>query len=416
MVSLPLCCALLLRLASVMAADDDFFKPKEEDKRSPAGKAETLRQIPKKFASFLSADATKQTVTLLVEGEKEPATWPVNPDAELKIHGWWGRLEQFHAGDRVWVWFDLNRKKAPKSILMLADEISQQDVNGKPVILEKADKLLQQSIVVKADGGKSVELKWSDSEKWWVNVVEGRIKVTDLRTAEPITILLKEQDKYFVQTARDAIRRIVDADALEKLRTEQRNFLRDRWIKEGLPGAVTFLHPLGGEMDVILDHEAIRWARSLKKGDVVKLATTQPIDGLVKEVRPWRERTQIRLVVDGLDQSELRIGQRIHLRMPTPAAEVDASDLPPDLDRPRPKQDRVEWFLASIYCSCNVRGDRCTGMFYTLASCNTHACGMPNQMRGRIGKLIDEGMTDRQIFDVLKKEQGPLLLKQHLLP
>jgi hypothetical protein len=394
MSKLPLCCGLILFFAPVAAADDDFFKPKEEEKRSPAGKSETLRHVPKKFAAFQSADPAKHMVTLLVEGEKQPTTWPVNPDAELKIHGWWGRLEQFRAGDRVWVWFDLNRKKEPKSILMLADEISQQDINGTPLTVEKLD----------ADA-KTLQLKPAKGDS--------RTVAYEKSTCDAG---IKTGDAVFVQTANNAARRVVDSEGLEKLRCTQKALLRERWIKEGLPGAVTFLHPLGGEMDVILDHEAIRWARSLKKGDVIKLATTQPIDGLVKESRPWRERTQLRLVVNGLDQSDLQIGQRIHLRMPTPAAEVDASDLPPDLDRPRSKEDRVEWFLASIYCSCNIRGDRCTGMFYTLASCNTHACGMPNQMRGRIGKLIDEGMNDQQIFEVLKKEQGPLLLKQHLLP
>lgn len=342
---IPVACCLLTVACSLLsafgaAADDDFFKPKDEDKRNPAGKSETLRHVPKKFATLQGADAAKHTATLLVDGEKEAKTWPINSDAELKFHGWWGRLEQFRPGDRVWVWFDVNRKKEPRSVLMLADEMSQQDINGKPV----------------------------------------------------------------------------SAESFELLRSEQKTWLRERWRKEGLPGSVSFLHPLGGEMDVILDHEAIRWGRSLKKGDVIKLASTNPIDGLIKEVRPWRERTQLRLVVNGLDQADLSIGQRIQLRMPTPPAEVDESKLPPDLDRPRNKEERVEWFLASIYCSCSIAGDRCTGMFYTLASCNTHACGMPNFMRQRIGKLIDEGMTDAQIFEVLLKEQGPLVLKQHLLP
>jgi hypothetical protein len=330
----------LLWVGQFVSADDDFFKPKEEDKRSPAGKAETLRHVPKKFAIIQAVNLAKPSITLLVDGEKEAKDWAVNLDAEFKIHGWWGRLAQFHSGDRVWVWFDVNRKKEPKSILMLADEISQKDINGAPA---------------------------------------GR-------------------------------------DDLEQLRAAQKVWLRERWQKEGLPGCVTFLHPLGGEMDVILDHEAIRWARSLKKGDVVKLATGNPIDGLVKEARPWRERTQLRLVVNGLDQADLQNGQRIYLRMPTPPSEVEDSKYPPDMDRPRSKEERIEWFLASIYCSCNIRGDRCTGMFYTLASCNTHACGMPNQMRARIGKLIEEGLTDAQVFDVLAKEQGPLVFKQHLLP
>jgi len=89
---------------------------------------------------------------------------------------------------------------------------------------------------------------------------------------------------------------------------------------------------------------------------------------------------------------------------------------PPDLDRPRTKAERVEWFLASIYCTCGVLGDRCTGHFYTLASCNPNACAMPNHMRGILLAKIDEGLSDRRILEDLLKEFGPDLFKPHLLP
>ena len=36
--------------------------------------------------------------------------------------------------------------------------------------------------------------------------------------------------------------------------------------------------------------------------------------------------------------------------------------------------------------------------------------------RAKLAALIDDGKTDRQIFDLLVKERGPLLLKPHLLP
>ena len=88
----------------------------------------------------------------------------------------------------------------------------------------------------------------------------------------------------------------------------------------------------------------------------------------------------------------------------------------PDLDRPRSKPERIEWFLASMYCPCGVSGDTCTGDFYTLASCNPNACGMPHFMRQALSAKIDKGLTDRQIFEELLKEQGPDLVRQHLRP
>ena len=102
--------------------------------------------------------------------------------------------------------------------------------------------------------------------------------------------------------------------------------------------------------------------------------------------------------------------------MTPPSREVLDAALPPDVDQPRSRDERVEWFLASIYCTCPVRGDRCTGMFYTLASCNPNGCGMPNAMRKNIGKKIDRGMTDRQIFEEMLKTYGPTLTRPHLLP
>jgi hypothetical protein len=63
-----------------------------------------------------------------------------------------------------------------------------------------------------------------------------------------------------------------------------------------------------------------------------------------------------------------------------------------------------------------VKGDRCTGHFYSLASCNPNGCGMPNHMRRTLADKIERGLTDRQIFEELLKEHGPLLLRPHLLP
>ena len=139
------------------------------------------------------------------------------------------------------------------------------------------------------------------------------------------------------------------------------------------------------------------------------------VKALVKHVQPWRERTQLRLVVNSFDQADWEVGQRLNLLRPAPPEEVDTSVLPPDLDRPRSKEERVEWFLATIYCTCKVNGDICTGMFYTLASCNPNGCGMPNSTRKHIAEKIDKGMKDREILEEMLKENGPELLRPHLL-
>ena len=46
--------------------------------------------------------------------------------------------------------------------------------------------------------------------------------------------------------------------------------LKRLWEREGLPGTIAFAH-VAGEVEIMLDHETIRWARSLMAGDGVEL-------------------------------------------------------------------------------------------------------------------------------------------------
>jgi hypothetical protein len=330
---------------------DSAAKPTDVKKKVQmiAGTAEFLRLLPKPFATIKAIDLAGRTVTLQLDGEAEAKSWPLEPDAEIKVAGWWGRLEQFKAGDRAWVWMKLNRQKKPVSIVMLADVASEYDMHGQ----------------FKPDSTDKPKLVLAD---------------------------------------------------LDVRRAVQQAWLRRRWTDEGLPGTVTFHHVFSGELEIMLDHEAMRWGRSLIAGDSVRLGTKPPIAAVVKSVAPWRERTLVRLVVGELQSSELKIGDRVALKTTPPSAAVQTSDHPPDLDRPRSKAERVEWFLASTYCTCSVGKDTCTGHFYTLASCNPNGCGLPNSRRDEIAALIDKGRTDRQIFDELLKDDGPLLVRPHLQP
>jgi hypothetical protein len=399
--------------------DKDFFKPRDDPKeKSPSGRAEMLRPIPKKFAILEAADEAKRQVTLRLEGDKEPTTWPLNPDAELKVFCWWARLRDFLPGDRVWVWLDVDRKRQPKSILMMCDEVTQQEMNDRPLTLTALDPTAQ-TVTLKPHKAEVKTRKLCDTLRLVQDGDVCRVISNKQSTPSgdtPRAETLKAGAKVFIRTRGEEVSALLDGAALESLRNSQRQRLRQEWIHNGLPGTVTFLHPLSGEMEVVLDHEAIRWGRWLKLGDKVRFKGSDGLFAAVKEARPWRERTQLRLVMDGFAQHDLTLGQRIALLILTPPSDVDTAEYPPDIDRSRSKPERVEWFLASTYCSCQVGGNGCTGMFYTLASCNTHACGMPNAVRAKVGDLIDKGMTDKQIWDELKKSGGQAMLRPHLVP
>ncbi len=390
--------ALSLLYAGRAAGDEPDAKKLNAKVKEIAGSAEFLRSVPKHFATLTGVDVPGHKVTLLIEGEVLPKVWPLVPDAEVKVMGWWGRLDQLKTGNRVWVWFKTDRWKQPVAVSMLADEVSEQDIHGPGVTVVSYDILklhpgsLVGELVIKPVKGSSRKLK-----------TEALLK-------------LKAGTKVYLQTNNASYASLMMPADFEAQRKKQKALMRQRWAKEGLPGTAAFIHVYSGEMDLMLDHEAMRWARSLKPGDKVTLRAAPPIKALVKSVQPWRERTQVRLVVHSLDLADLTAGQRLSLLRTPPPAEVDDSLLPPDLDRQRTKQERIEWFLASIYCTCQVKGDRCTGHFYSLASCNPNGCGMPNEMRRVLVEKIERGLTNRQIFEELLKDHGPLLLRPHLLP
>ena len=363
----------------------------EEKQKVIAGKADVLRHIPKKFATLVECLPSKRKVRLRVDGEEQALLWPVQADAEIKVHGWWGRLSQFPINDRVWVWFAIDRDKKPKAVWMIADELSEQDIHGKPHEIQ-------------------------DVENDQVDIPETeKLEPRRLRIREGMTIP-SVGDLVYVQTAGAVLREAHSSEEFEIHREAQQSWTRDQWREHGLPGSVSVLHPLGGEMEVLLDHEAMRWARYLKPGVKVSILQERPIKAVVKEVQTWRERTILRLVTHtGVDQLDLTVGQRIGLLVPEPPKEVQDSDLPTDIGRLTDKQDRIDWFLASTYCTCGIGKDRCTGMFYVQASCNVNACGMPNQLANEIAALIDDEKSDLEIYNQLKENRGRDFGKPHLL-
>jgi hypothetical protein len=159
----------------------------------------------------------------------------------------------------------------------------------------------------------------------------------------------------------------------------------------------------------MLDHEAMSWGRSLQPGDKVVLQAASVLPAVVRQLRPWRERTQILLAIGGsADTSSLTTGQPASLRLATPPVPGDRGSLPAGLGKSSNKLDRVEWIVSSMYCTCGMH-DECAGHVFTLAACNAGAhkpCGLARSTRERVAQAIDEGQTDWQILEQLLKERG----------
>src|SRR5262249_3221103 len=159
--------------------------------------------------------------------------------------------------------------------------------------------------------------------------------------------------------------------------------------------------------------EAMHWGRALQAGDKVTLQAGKPIPGIVRQLRPWRERTQVLPGVEGEGLSALTVDQRVSLLLASPPAADD--ELPPGPGTSQNKAERVEWLMSGVYCTCGMH-DGCAGHVFTLAACNSEGktpCGLAKRTREEIAELIDKGRTDREIFEELLKKRGPQVLRPH---
>jgi hypothetical protein len=379
------------------------YKPLSDKNAEFAGPLGNLDVTSRRFAILKAVEPQRRRVTLLIDGEKEPREWVVRAGAEVWSAGWWGRLDQFTVGDRLWVWFETDSVKQPAAVSLLADELSEQD--------------FYTAVKVKAvDGPGSVTLETVRLGKPAVRTIKlakAELYRGDARASHDS---LKVGETVHVQTTGEEARLILDPAAFEKRRAVQQAALRKRWTDEGLPGALVFSHPQSRELEVMLDHEAMRWGRSLRVGDKVTLQLDRAVPAVVRQLRPWRERTQVLLGVEVGDLSAAA-GQRVFLRVATPPG-ADDEKSPPGLGKSESKPERVEWLLSGVYCTCGMH-DGCAGHFYTLAACNAgpgNSCGLAKRTRAEVAEMIDKGKTDQQIVEELLKGRGPNLLRPHLSP
>jgi hypothetical protein len=385
------------------------YKPLTPKSRDAAGPLGNLDVKSRRFGILKAADPQRQRITLLLDGDTEPKVWPLRPGAEVWHAGWWGRLDQLTAGDRVWVWFETDRARQPLAVSLLADELSEQELYAPFKV---------KGVNASGPGPGTVTLEMIRGGKAAERTVE-LTKAGFIRgDAKAPRDSLKVGEQVYVQTTSEGARLILDPAAFAKWRSAQRAALRRRWAEQGLPGTLIFSHPQRREVELMLDHEAMRWGRSLGPGDKVTLLTPAPTPAVVRQLRPWRERTQLLLQVNGSDQQGLAAGRRVLLKRAAPPADVDDGQLPAGLDRRRTRAERIEWLAASVYCPCQMHDD-CAGHFFTLAACSPGpflACGMAKRVREEVAEMIDKGRTDRQIFEQIRNVYGAKLLRPHMLP
>ena len=383
------------------------FRPLDRPDPEIAGPLGNQDVTLRHFAILKQFDAERKQVTLQVEGDAGTTEWSLEPGAEIWYSGWWGRLDQFTLGDRVWVWLSSNRGET-NTISLLSDEWSEQNFYGAERIDTISPANADSSVVTMkpSRGGKSVARSFVTLN---VHLSKGEGTSTG--------IALKNDDACFFQTTGEAARLVCSAAEFKQHQTTQIAKLNTRWTDDGLPGIVAFWHADRRLVDVMLDHESMFWGRSLHVGDRVTLRHGDSVTAIVKQLRPWRERTQLLLELEQALRSNSMVDRRIFVRLNTVPTNV-TFDEPPGLDAPRSAAERVDWLMSGIYCTCGMH-DMCAGHFYTLAACDSFGatpCGLAKRTRADITERVQQGQTDRRIFEELLKERGSKLLRPHLSP
>jgi hypothetical protein len=394
-----------LAILAAFAAPQD---PKSTEKILKE-RATLLRSAKKLYAAFVEANPAMGEIRLRSEEDGEEKTWALDAEAEIRIRGWWGGLEDLVPGERIWFWVRPDREGKLRAIFMVADEISEQDIHQVPYALSSVDVERREIEVRRKLDGKTEEVRSLRVPDTLAPVRDGDDVVLGAAAR------VKPGGTVFIQASGKELLRIATPEGLPAVKSAQKERMEARWRKTGLPGTVTGLHAVTGEIEILLDHEAMHWGRALKAGDPVKIHLDRPVTAVTLEVRPWNERTRVLLAAAGREFSDVTVGRRIRIGVPEPAAEVLASHLPPDAGRPRDSAARADWVLASTYCACSIAGDGCTGMYYTLAACNGMTCGMLKRVRTFLAPLIEKGLSDRELLEAMEKEFGAAIWKPHLL-
>ena len=206
---------------------------------------------------------------------------------------------------------------------------------------------------------------------------------------------------------------VLDESSFEARRRDRLRYQRQRIMREGLVGTVAEVDTAGKQVAVMLRRADSWYGRALKVHGLAGLSGNgfQRTECEVVDVHPDYSRLRLRLDFRGSALPTACAGQEVAVFAALPE-KVDF-ELPPDLDRFKARQERIDYFLSTLYCPCGMMGDSCAGHWNTLAACKLHGCGMPNLISKEVGEWIDEGKSDSAILTKLVEQNGANVLKVH---
>ena len=355
---------------------------------------------------IVSIDRQARRVTVLAHSDHHEHSVALTPHTEFYARGSWGTLTDFKVRQQIFVIATTDANKNWMSAHAIVDEISLQLMSS-PAVFNKWDQTHR-------------TLEFAPSPHC-IGVVALRLLPGANPPRTDPSMLAPGQSYYFNSGGEEPDRELWDLLDSASLQQDR----RDRWQHhltdaraEGLQATVVEVDQSGATLGLMVRRADASLARLLKAGDAVDLGIVgsrhKDRHLRIREVRP--DYARMRLYLDfppGL-LAKLDVGSEVRIWCRLPMT-VD-SDRPPDLGRFTARQDRIDYFLSTIYCTCGMMGTSCAGHWNTLAACKLHGCGMPNLMTQLIGKWIDEGKADADILEAVLKRDGSLALRQHQLP
>ena len=342
-------------------------------------------------------------VTVVADTDREEHRITFTPHTEFYYHGAWAGAGDFTAAQRVFVIATTDEKGKWSTAHALADEISMQAMSEPPTL--------------KQSDGRFLLFAHGRERKASVKLMYDRRMRISTSNAVPLAV----GQMYFFNSRQQGDERsaaeVFDARSLAAERGLREKQNLELAAKLGLLATVAELDETRHRVHLLVRRADAWFARSLAANDKVLLRSVgrdQPEEFAVLEARPDYTRERVALSVAPARVKTFQPGERVHLVFPLPGG-LDA-ETPPDLGRFTVRQERLDYFLSTIYCSCGMLGTSCAGHWNTLAACQLHGCGMPSVMTQLIGDWVDAGRSDQEILTALVQRDGKKILRQHHQP
>ena len=360
-------------------------------------------QHVKTTGRIIRLDDAGKTVTAFADSDKKEHLVRLTPHTEFFVHGAWGTAADFVPGQRIYLIVLTDDQKEWTTAHTMADEISMQAMSRPFVLKQYAEHDHKLLFTDEKERKAPADLITNAQTHFAV------LNHEPLQSGQAYYFNSREQNNTHLAMA------VLDAGSFDAERRTRLKQQRDLAAENGLVATILEVDEPNHQVALLVRRADAWYARLLKINDhvAVKSADRQSAGSqfTVADVRPDYARMRVRLEAGSSEMAQFRRGEEVRLLMKIPEA-VDP-EMPPDLGRFIERQERIDYFLSTVYCSCGMMGTSCAGHWNTLAACKLHGCGMPNLMTKLLGDWIDSGKNDGEIMEALIKREGKIALRPH---